>query len=218
MGIPLATVRYLHRRTPLERETVDRLTRAEVPDSERAFVGAEGAVQRREEGVGPLFQRRYCARIRGSRLLPEDLIAKLVTDPNVASPVEVAEFEASADGPEPGRLGAEMVVRMPGPWDGPVRVVERAPTSFRLATLRGHMEAGEILFEADSDGDDLRFTITSWARSGDRLFHVLYDRLWVAREMQLHMWVHFLERIAEVSGGRIEGKVQVQTCRWRDEV
>jgi uncharacterized protein (UPF0548 family) len=28
----------------------------------------------------------------------------------------------------------------PGPWDGPVRVVERTPTCFRFATLAGHLE------------------------------------------------------------------------------
>ena len=33
------------------------------------------------------------------------------------------------------------MVRMPGPWDGPVRVVDRSPTWFRFATLRGHLEA-----------------------------------------------------------------------------
>ena len=45
-------------------------------------------------------------------------------------------------------VGDEYVVRMPGPWDGPVRVVEVTPTSFRLATLDGHLEAGQIEFRA----------------------------------------------------------------------
>lgn len=44
----------------------------------------------------------------------------------------------------PGQPGDEFVVRMPGPWDGPVRVVRRDESSFRLATLDGHLEAGEI--------------------------------------------------------------------------
>ena len=43
-------------------------------------------------------------------------------------------------------VGDEYVVRMPGPWDGPVRVVERTPTAFRFATLEGHLEAGQIRF------------------------------------------------------------------------
>ena len=28
---------------------------------------------------------------------------------------------------------------MPGPWDGPVRVIDRTPVSFRLATLDGRL-------------------------------------------------------------------------------
>ncbi len=35
---------------------------------------------------------------------------------------------------------------MPGPWDGPVLVVDQTPTSFRFATLKGHLEAGQIEF------------------------------------------------------------------------
>jgi hypothetical protein len=36
-----------------------------------------------------------------------------------------------------------------------VRVAERTPTSFRLATLKGHMEAGQIEFSARCEGDEL---------------------------------------------------------------
>jgi hypothetical protein len=48
-------------------------------------------------------------------------------------------------------VGDEFVVRMPGPWDGPARVVSRTPTSFRLATLDGHLEAGQIEFRVSRD-------------------------------------------------------------------
>jgi hypothetical protein len=40
-------------------------------------------------------------------------------------------------------VGDEMTVRIRGPWDGPVRVVNRTETSFRFATLNNHMEAGQ---------------------------------------------------------------------------
>jgi hypothetical protein len=95
---------------------------------------------------------------------------------------------------EPGALreGDEFVVRMPGPWDGPVRVVHRSEASFRLATLAGHQEAGEIEFRAGRDGDALRFEIESWARAGDRLSALLYNKVRLAKEIQLNMWSHFL--------------------------
>ncbi|MGO9216263.1 MAG: DUF1990 family protein [Streptosporangiaceae bacterium] len=103
------------------------------------------------------------------------------------------------------------IVRMPGPWDGPVRVVHRDPTSFRLATLDGHLEAGEIEFRAAPDGDVLRFEIESWARAGDRLADLLYNRLRLAKEIQLNMWSHFCVRTAALAGGRLSGGVTIRT-------
>jgi hypothetical protein len=114
-----------------------------------------------------------------------------------------------------GRLetGDEFVVRMPGPWDGPVRVVRREPDSFRLATLAGHLEAGEIEFRAAGDGDALSFEIESWARAGDRLAALLYNKLRLAKEIQLNMWSHFCVRVAALAGGRPQGGVTIRT-RW----
>ena len=96
-------------------------------------------------------------------------------------------------------VGDEFVVRMPGPWDGPVRVVDVQPTSFRLVTLAGHLEAGQIEFTAQREADRLVFHIESWARSGDRLSDLLYDRVRMAKEIQLHMWTSLLERVARVA-------------------
>jgi hypothetical protein len=39
----------------------------------------------------------------------------------------------------------------------------------------------------------------------------------MAKEVQLHMWISFLERVLELSGGRREGCVDVLTRRV-DEV
>jgi len=102
---------------------------------------------------------------------------------------------------------------MPGPWDGPVRVVRRDASSFRLATLDGHLEAGEIEFRAGTDGDGLHFEIESWARAGDRLSNLLYNNLRLAKEIQLNMWSHFCIRAASMSGGRPQGGIVIQT-RW----
>ena len=92
---------------------------------------------------------------------------------------------------------------MPGPWDGPVRVIDETVSSFRLATLDGHLEAGQIEFRASSEeADRLRFTIESWARSADRLSDFLYHRVGMARRCSSHMWISFLEGVAKLSGGR----------------
>ncbi|GGU92590.1 hypothetical protein GCM10010182_04850 [Actinomadura cremea] len=170
-------------------------------------------VQDPHEGVGPAFQRRYTVRIAGSPLTPEQLLDRLGDDLNAASPVEVAVFDKTAGAPGSVEVGDEYLVHMPGPWNCPVRVVARTPVSFRFVTLRGHMEAGEIEFRAADAPDGLVFTIESWARSGDRLANALYDRLRIAKEMQLHMWTHFCVRVAELSGGRVDGDVEVSTDR-----
>ncbi len=114
-------------------------------------------------------------------------------------------------------VGDEYLVRMPGPWDGPVRVVEHTPDAFRLATLDGHLEAGQIRFGAESRDGLIVFRIESWARGGDRLSNLLYDRLRFSKEVQFHMWTSFLEHVVELSGGKREGGLRVHTRRVEAE-
>jgi hypothetical protein len=112
------------------------------------------------------------------------------------------------------RVGDEFTVRMPGPWDGPVRVVEIAATGFGLATLDGHLEAGRIRFSADDLGPGrLELRIEAWARGGDRISNLLFDRLPVNKEVQLHMWTSVLERLIKLSGGTRDGRVDITTRR-----
>jgi hypothetical protein len=173
-------------------------------------------LQDARDGVGPAFQRRYTARIRDTALNAEQLIECLCADINAASPAEIAVFDKASGAPQRVDPGDEYLIHVPGPWKCPVRVVKRTPRSFRFATLRGHLEAGEIEFRAtDAEQSGVVFTIESWTRSGDRLADVLYDRLRIAKEMQLHMWVHFCRRVAELCGGQIAGEVEVYTERSR---
>ena len=112
------------------------------------------------------------------------------------------------------RPGDEYVVRMPGPWDGPVRVGEVTPYCFRLLTLSGHLEAGQIAFQGSkAPMGKIQFEIESWARAGDRLSDLLYDRLRMSKETQLHMWTSFLERVLRMSGGTRDGRLEIHTRR-----
>jgi hypothetical protein len=142
----------------------------------------------------------------------DELMALIASDPNRAAPTRFARFQKVLG--DEGRLsvGDEFVVRMPGPWDGPVRVVAADGRSFRLATLEGHLEAGQIEFRA-GDGDPLRFEIESWATSADRLADLLYHRVGMAKEVQLHMWISFLEGVAALAGGRMTGGIEIETRR-----
>ncbi|WP_067893807.1 DUF1990 family protein [Actinomadura chibensis] len=207
----LASWRWLRRSRRVSRR---RLRSGALPAADR-FPQHDGArTQGARQGVGPTFQRRYIVQITGSPLTPAELITRLGDDLNAASPVEIAVFDKTSGGSRRLRVGDEYMVHMPGPWNCPVRVVAQTPESFRFATLRGHMEAGEIEFRvAEGRDGGLVFMIESWARSGDRLAELLYAKVGIAKEMQLHMWSHFCMRAAELSGGRMVGEIEVQTER-----
>ncbi|GAA4093241.1 hypothetical protein GCM10022214_64000 [Actinomadura miaoliensis] len=211
VGIGLAAWRWLRGSRGVARR---RLRTSVVAEIERIPERGGDRLQHPRQGAGPAFQRRYTVRITGSPLSAEELIGRLCADINAASPVEFAVFDKTSGDARCLDVGDEYDVHMPGPWNCPVRVVEREPRSFRFATLEGHIEAGEIEFRAVNTRDgDVVFTIESWARSGSRLADVLYDRLRIAKEMQLHMWTHFCSRVAEMAGGRVTGEVEVHTER-----
>jgi Domain of unknown function (DUF1990) len=172
-------------------------------------------IQHPAGGAGPLFHRLYRARIRGARLAPGELVARIAADLDQVAPSEFASFHKVAGQEGAMAVGDEYVVRMPGPWDGPVRVVERTPRSFRFVTLDGHLEAGQIRFAAEG-GDPLEFRIESWARAGDRLSNLLYHHLRMSKEVQLHMWSSMLERVAQLAGGRLTGGIEIRTWRVDD--
>lgn len=215
VGMAIATYRVLQR-IPVERATETR--RGPEPEPvEHEVPGDPEAVQARADGSGPSARRAYRLRVKGARLSPEQLITAVAADPNVASPFEVARFVKTKGLLGGMRPGDEYVVWMPGPWNGPVRVAERTPTSFRLATLKGHMEAGQIVFSARCEDDELVLSIESSARSGSRNFWFVYEPLIVGREFQMHMWVHFLTRMGRVSGGEPVGPAEVVTIRYPDD-
>jgi Domain of unknown function (DUF1990) len=214
LGIALTSWDYMWRITPLHRREAAVVLEPPLPAllSYPAEVD-RSEVQGYENGSGPLFHRLYKTRIRHSRLDGRELMEKLQADLNVASPTKFARFQRVLG--EPGRLavGDEYVVRMPGPWDGPVRVISVSRCSFRLATLAGHLEAGQIEFRASSAETEVVFEIESWARSGSPLVNLLYHRLRMAKEVQAHMWMSFLERVVQLAGGRMTGGIDLATER-----
>jgi Domain of unknown function (DUF1990) len=215
VGVLLTSWRYMWRTTPMYRSEEPGSWPEDAPPALPEGVLDDDA-QRIGDGAGPLFHRRYRARIRDSSLSSEELMARLQRDPDCAAPSEFATFRKVAGNGGGMRPGDEYVVRMPGPWDGPVRVIETSPHSFGLMTLEGHLEAGQIAFRAHGEGDRIEVEIESWARSGDRLSDLLYDRLRMSKEIQLHMWISFLERVIRLSGGTRNGALRIDTRRIED--
>jgi hypothetical protein len=203
---------YLWRTTPLHRRELPGALPADLPPALPKGVERR-EIQAPEDGSGPLLHRRYRALIRAARLDASELMAALQADPDRVAPRALAKFRKTAGPAGEMQVGDEFLVHMPGPWDGPVRVLEVTPESFRFATLAGHLEAGQIEWSAGAVQGMLRFQIESWARAGDRLSAIMHDRLLMAKEVQLHMWTSVIERVAELAGGRLQGGIDIETRR-----
>jgi uncharacterized protein DUF1990 len=212
LGIALTSWSYIWRITPMDRAEQEGSLERDMPPALPADVTLEG-VQRPSDGRGPLFHRTYRAAIEEPRMDARELMGRVKADPNRVSPWSLARFR-KLEGREPEmRAGDEFLVHMPGPWDGPVRVVDETPTSFRFATLGGHLEAGQIEWRALDREPGLVFEIESWARPADRLSAAMHDSLLMAKEVQLHMWTSVLERAVRLSGGRLAGRIGIETRR-----
>jgi hypothetical protein len=173
-------------------------------------------VQWPRDGRGAFMRRRYRVDVVDGRFGPRELMACIRDDVNRVVPGGLARFRKVAGADGPLATGDEYVVRMPGPWDGPVRVVEVTPRSFRIATLDGHLEAGQIEWRASSYGDAVRFEVESWSRPGDRLSDLAHHRLRMAKEVQLHMWTSVLERVVRLCEGRMPDGIAIETVVVQD--
>jgi hypothetical protein len=208
-GIALTAWRYMWRTTPMRRR--EGPESGEDPPAVPPHLHA--GVQLDDAGVGPLYHRRYRVAIADGRLSSADLMARIRSDPNLAAPKEFARFHKVGGAKDEMHAGDEYLVHMPGPWDGPVRVVEVTARSFRFVTLDGHLEAGQIEFRAQDEDGAVVLQIESWARSGDRLSAAMYDTLRMAKEVQLHMWTSFLEKAVALAGGTRRGPISIETRR-----
>ena len=187
-----------------------------TPDVEPA---GRPEIQREADGTGARFHRRYEVDVADATKSPEELVACIGADIQDYVPGELAVFKKTVGAPGRLAVGDEFDIEIRSPWDGPVRVVEAEPTRFTLATLDGHMEAGQIRFAAarhPAQDGALRFSIESWARSADAAVDLVYDELGLAKAGQTAMWTFFCERVAEDCGGRRLGEVRVLTEREAD--
>lgn len=216
VGMGLVSWRYLWMTTPLHRSEVHEPTPRPPPDLPPGL--ATDGLLPWTAGTGPLYHRRFRVRIADARRDAAGLMDIVTSDLGRLMPREVVwvhEHEAT------GRrlqVGDDVVVDMPGPWNGPVRVVLVDEMRLRLATRAGHLEAGQIEFRArDEDASSagsatLVFEIEAWARPADRRVRLLYTSLRLAKEIQLNMWVRFCLGAVRVSGGRHVGGVDIRTA------
>lgn len=210
VGMGLISWRYLWATTPLHRSE-ERLSTAQTPPPLPASVSGPG-MQPWQSGVGPMYRRVFRVRVVGARQDAAALMRTVVGDLERLMPREVVRLHRGRAERRPLRPGDELVVDMPGPWNGPVRVVVADATRLQLTTRAGHLESGQIEFRAhDTDDHGLVFEIEAWSRAADRKVGLLYSRLRLAKEIQLNMWVRFCLAAARESGGRLQDGVEIQT-------
>lgn len=165
-------------------------------------------IQTADEGHGPLWQRDYQGVIVASTLSPEAIIELIRARLPEFSPALFAAFRMETK--PPLAVGDDMPVFIQGYGDCCVRCVHVDARSLTLRTLEGHFEAGRITFGAFFDaGGNTVFQIRSRARSVGRLGEIGYKIL--GRKLQAQVWLSFVERVAEETGGKLLEKVRRRT-------
>ncbi len=208
VGTPTFLVQHGLRLRKLERTSSNVLRFSEPPPTPELV----GIYQSSDDGCGPFVSRGYVVQIESAEIGASELIDAFASRPNDFAPHHLAGFFVDDRPATDLTPGDEVVVELPGPWNGLVRIVERGSTHVLMATLDGHMEAGFIRFRAiDTADGGVRFEIRSWARAGDKFFEQLHVVVGLAREAQTAMWVHTCDCAVTVSEGRRSSPIIVTT-------
>ena len=178
------------------------------PSAPNAASGAD--VQTAQSGTGSIFHRKYEVELTGSSLGAAAVLHLMHGHLAELSPSMLAHFEKSSGRDGALRVGDEYEITMLGPWNGMVRVSEITDTSFTLATLDGHPEAGHITFSVtDIASGVVQAQIESWARSRDAVVETAYATFGIGKQVQTEAWVTFLQRLCTLAGAAGTTEVQI---------
>lgn len=202
VGAPLAIFRFLRREIPIV-EIDPAGTAAPLTTKDR-----DTAQRERSDGVGPVVNRLFSATIRAPKLTADRLLAIIAADPNVIAPSEVLRFEKVRG--ERGRLreADELLIRMAGPWNGPVEVTRRWDEGFRLTAKRGHPQLGQVEIRLRDQDDEIAMEIQTRERAAGLSFRAL-QRIGLIRRMQTYTWAEMLENAAQLAGGSRPERITV---------
>ena len=168
-------------------------------------------VQLEGEGFGRLLGRQYIVRLRTDFTAPA-VFAAIAQHLSALVPDELAAFEKTTGTSSQLEVGDEFDIRIFGPWNGRVRVIEVTPSAFAFVTLKGHPEAGRIRFAVADDATDAGVVvvgITSWARCRDATVEMGYDQLGIGKRLQTTTWTTFLDRVVVLAAAKRVGMIDV---------
>jgi hypothetical protein len=186
-----------------------------VPLGRRLRSVLRRAGQGTARGIGPLLQRDYWAVIEGCRMRPSEVMQLVERRFAELAPEDVGIFSRPGGG-GPLVVGEVLEVRIRLAGMARVRVAHVCATSFTLATLPGHPEAGRITFGAYRNGrGDVVFHVRSRARSSGRLEYVGF--LAAGDALQTAMWTDLIDRVAASCGRGVLAWIHAETTECDDE-
>ena len=161
------------------------------------------------KGYGRLIHRRYSIEFECNQP-HHDVLAEISHDLNLFCNEAMASFEKLTGASDCMAVGDEYVIRISGPWNGPVRVIDKDETSFSLATRDDHLEAGFIEFKLTGQPEKgCRLTIQSWATAGGPLVWLTYSAFRVTKLAQTAMWTEFCTKVADRFGDGSKSNVHI---------
>lgn len=171
-------------------------------------------LQHAQNGEGPLYHRAYKLEFNSNAASQKSIFVTLSTNLDRSSSSFLARFFKTRGSPFELKLGHEYMIRINGPWDGPVRVTELTENSFTFQTLEGHLEAGKIKFSIHEKSPGCFYLlIESLARSRDQFISFFYDKVPLVRFAQTQMWTRFCKNFVKdvLKDAKICSKVTIQT-------
>jgi hypothetical protein len=170
----------------------------------------DSANREREPGVGRQVHLAVSATIQPPKLSAGRLLAIIAADPNILAPSEVLRFEKTRG--KPGRLeeGDELLIRMAGPWNAPVRITRRWEEGFRVAATRGHPQIAQVELRMRDDRGEIVVEIQTRERAAGVKFHLL-QRVKLVQRMQSYTWGEMLQNAGQLAGGRQLERITVRS-------
>ena len=202
VGAPLATFRFLRRETPI--------VEIDPPSAVASLATHDGDTveRKRDDGVGPVMHRLFSATSRAPKLPADRLLSIIAADPNVIAPSEVLRFEKVRGEPGCLRETDELLIRMAGPWNGPVKVTRRWDEGFRLTATRGHPQLGQVEIRLRDENGGIAMEVQTRERAAGMSFRAL-QRIGLIRRMQCYTWAEMLENLAQLAGGNPPERITV---------
>jgi hypothetical protein len=208
VGAPLALFRFLRRQTAVE-VINSRGGPGPLPADEPESVRRES-----EQGVGREVHRLYSATIQTPKLPARRVLEIIAVDPNVIAPSEVLRFEKTRGKPGGLEEGDELLIRMAGPWNAPVKIIRRWEEGFRFAATGGNPLIGQVELRMHDDGGGIAVEIQTRERAGGVSFHLL-QQIKLIQRMQSYTWGEMLQNAAQLAGGRQPERITIRSWPQR---